>query len=262
MLQCLIAFISVVVFFISAVSVQAAEDKLTGDYLQVDYYYAELSQGYDPWQDYLLNYVLQVDSNNMLRLEFSAQSHFKESGVLVGVENTRVINDWWYGSVHVATSSGGFFLPRKRMDLSLSKKWLTNKSLISTLAYTYYDAKDSHYDNNYALELIYYFPRNWVISAGFKLNNSQPGAVVATRKILAITYGRNKERYLVFKVDDGTEAYQIIGPENFKTEFASTEYSFTWREWLTKRFGINALVNHYSASYARNGVQLGVFYEY
>ncbi len=221
-----------------------------------------LSNGMNNWRDTNFRYLLQAQEGLLLSLEFSQQHHFGEPAGLAGFGLTQILSDRWYYNVNFISSNIGFFLPKKRFDLYISKKWLENKPLVSTIGYTYSDAKDYHYDRTYTLELIYYFPLPWIVEASLKVNDSKPGNVVAIRKALAVSFGRDKQYYLVGKVDRGNEAYQLIGEENVVADFSSVEYTATWRQWLGKNNGFNLVINHYiSESYERNGIKLGLFFD-
>lgn len=246
-----------------SLSVHANDLSFEGSSILVERSYDSLSNDYGDWQDFNIRYILQSGADNQLNIEFSKQKHFREEGSLLGVGFTRVLNDWWYVNTNVSTSNSGFYLPSKRFDVLLSKKWLESKPLISTLGYTYYDAKDAHYDRTLLLDLVYYFPAPWVIEIALRVNDSNPGSVTAIRKILALTYGRNKHRYFVFKIDDGNEAYQLLSDSSVQADFPSTEYIISWREWLSKNTGFTLGLNHYiSDNYERNGVRFGLFYDF
>ena len=177
--------------------------------------------------------------------------------------NTHVFNPDWFSNLSVGTSVGGFFWPRVRVDAFLSKKWLEKRNLVTTFGFGYYDAKDVHEDINFFIGATYYFESPWIVEAGLHYNISHPGAVTAPAPFAAVTYGRNKQYYLVLRVGIGREAYQVVGPDEAITDFASQVVTLTWRQWLTPQWGFKLLTEYYhNPFYQRAGFEFGIFREF
>lgn len=241
---------------------QPGDDVPTG-YLQYDYSHSSLSDGYADWSDHFIRLNVALTPKDTLTAELSNQRHFQDRGTFFGAGYTHTFNADWYGSIHAAGSNGGFFLPRLRLDGFLHRKWLANRQLITTLGFGYYAAKDGHIDRTLTIGARYYFASPFIFEAGAKLNQSDPGDVVSKRGYAALTYGQDKQQYIVLRFDAGREAYQLIGSGRTISDFASQEASLGWRKWWGKRFGSNlVLTGYHNPSYDRLSLQGGIFYDF
>ena len=131
---------------------------------------------------------------------------------MFGVANTHTFNQDWFVFTAAGTSVGGFFLPRFRADVSVSRKWLQARRLVTTVGGGYHVAKDAHRDYSVAAGASTYFPAPVIVEGGVTWNNSTPGGVVSRYQFLAVTQGRERERYIIVRVAGGHEAYQLIAP--------------------------------------------------
>lgn len=232
-------------------------------YVNLDYMHAELSGGYSDWSDKALRVNLQLPSNDQVIVEVSKQNHFDDQGTFYGVGYFHIFDDNWYGTLNLGDSNGGFFLPQFRADAFLSRKWLDEKRLVTTLGLGYYEAKDEHVDRSQLISATYYFPFQLIVEVGVRLNQSDPGDVSSSRGFAALTYGKFKRQYFTFRYDSGKEAYQLIGNSAVISDFSSHETIVSWRRWLASQYGWNIVANHYvNPSYTRNGIQAGLFYEF
>jgi YaiO family outer membrane protein len=94
-------------------------------------------------------------------------------------------------------------------------------------------------------------------------NISSPGSVFTQSQYVAVTQGRDKHHFVVLRAGFGREGYQVVGPANTLVDFHSQEASVTWRQWLKRPWGFNAVVEYYhNPFYQRAGVSVGVFREF
>lgn len=222
-----------------------------------------LSAGYGVWNGQFVRGVLQTDAVNVWNGEIVHASQFGDSGVLLASGLTHTINPDWFVAGGVSTSAGGFFLPRLRLDLSISRKWLEQRNLVTTVGVTVANAKDGHSDRSVLLAAAYYFERPWVVEGGVRLNQSNPGGIASTTVFVAGTYGREKWRLVSLRYQFGTEAYQLIGNSAALADFRSDAWTLTWREWVARDYGFQLRVESYrNPTYGRQGVELSVFKDF
>lgn len=222
-----------------------------------------LSDGYGSWTHQFVRGVLQTGAADTWNAELVHARQFGDSGTLVVLGNTHRFDDRWHASVSLAGSSGGFFFPHARLDLSASRKWLANKNLVGTLGVTAVDSKDGHRDRSVLLGASYYFDSPWVLEAGVRVNRSNPGRVMSNGKYLAATYGRHRQQIVSLRYGFGSEAYQYVGPDALLVDFSSRVWTATWRTWLRPRQGIALRAEAYrNPYYARRGVELSAFQEF
>jgi YaiO family outer membrane protein len=225
--------------------------------------YDKLSAGFGSWNGQFVRANLLLTEQDRLDLELASQDHFGDRGTLLTAGVTHVFDEDWYGRLGFGTSSGGFFLPRWRVDASLSRKWLPQRNLVTTLGLGYYDAKDEHSDRNVSLSMLYYFESPFIVELGARLNRSNPGSVDSERFFGAINWGRVKERFITLKYETGEEGYQLMAPQTAMVDFDSEETTLIWREWVNDDYGFNVRLQHYSNPfYDRDGLELSLFIDF
>ncbi len=243
-------------------TVAPAPETLSG-YIEGGFNYHVLTGGQGNWFGQYLRGAVDVKQRDIWTYEIVNQEKFRDHGVFFSVGDTHVFDEDWYGNLSLGTSAGGFFWPRFRADAFINRKWLAERSLITTLGVGYYDAKDVHYDLSGYLGAAYYFPAPWIVEGGLRYNVSQPGSVTSLSPFLAVTYGRNKAHYLTLRYSFGREAYQLVGPSATIVDFHSQVVSFTWRQWLTRDWGFRVFAEHYNNPfYERNGLEVGIFRDF
>jgi YaiO family outer membrane protein len=239
-----------------------AEAKVSG-FVEAGMNYYWLTDGEEDWFGQYLRGVVDFAHENIVNFEVVHQEEFGDDGTFFSLGLTHVFNPDWYGSLSVGTSAGGFFWPQVRVDAFLSRKWLEKRNLVTTIGFGYYDAKDVHYDFSAFIGAAYYFESPWIVEAGLRYNFSQPGNVTAPGPFVAVTYGRNKSYYLVLRVGIGREAYQVVGPDEAITDFASQVVTLTWRQWLTRDWGFKVQTEYYhNPTYERAGFEIGIFRDF
>jgi YaiO family outer membrane protein len=222
-----------------------------------------LSGSLQSWTFVQLRGLVHAGSSDVWAGEIVGQREFGDAGVFLGVANTHTFNPDWFVFTSAGTSVGGFFLPRFRLNATVARKWLPMRRLVTSVGGGYYAAKDAHRDYSVAAGAVYYFPAPVIVEGGVTWNNSTPGGVVSRYQFLAVTQGRERERYIILRVAGGHEAYQLIAPTSPIADFVSRSVSLTVRQWVNSVWGISAGAEIYSnSSYSRRGVTLGAFRQF
>lgn len=236
---------------------------LLSGYVEGGVGHAALTAGYDDWNDQYLRGYAQLGANNGINWEISRQDHFGDQGTYFAAGYTRIFDEKWYASIGAGTSDGGFFLPSKRVDGFIYRKWLDRNQLVTSLGAGYYRAKDEHFDRSLTLGAAWYLEIPLILECGARFNQSNPGDVHAKRSFAAATWGTNKHQYLTLRYEKGQEAYQIIGPDSVISDFSSRETTATWRQWLSSNVGFNLRASRYTnPSYRRTGGEVGLFLDF
>ena len=221
-----------------------------------------LSNGYGNWRDVTLRGTYGLPGN-LVQGEISATRRFGEDGAFIGVSDTYTFNDDWYGSLALGAGDGVFYLPRYRADAALYKKWLSDRSLVTSVGLGYYSAPDGHIDRSMTLGAAYYFSTPWIVEGGVRFNRSSPGSVNTHQQYAAVTYGRDKQNLVSARYTWGREGYQAIAADTQLVDFKSREASLAWRHWLNPKTGLLFSVNNYSNPfYDRSGVNIGIFRDF
>lgn len=232
-------------------------------FIETSYSHAFLTQKNSDWNDEYLRGNIQLAPGRNINAEISHQDHFDDDGTFFGLGYTHVFNSSWYGFLGAGTSSGGFFLPRYRVDALLYRKWLDKKNLVTSAGFTYFDAKSVYTDRTLLLGCMYYFDAPWILEVGGRLNESNPGHVRSNRGFIALTQGKQKQHYVTARYEVGQEAYQLVGNEALISNFSSYEASINWRQWVGARYGLLLRGTHYeNPSYSRTSIEAGAFIDF
>lgn len=225
--------------------------------------YDRLTAGEPSWNDEYVRGHLDLTPSDAIQLEVTRQSHFGDHGTYGALGYTRILSERWYASGVAGGSDRGFFLPRVRFDAALHLKWLSRRNLVTSVGVGYSRMRDGHSDRAVGLDATYYFDAPWIVQAGVRLNDSNPGNVLSARGHAAVTYGRQGRQYLTLTYESGRESYQVIGEDVAISDFASDELAFVWRRWLAGGFGFNARAVYYTnPTYRRLGAAVGLFWEF
>lgn len=229
-------------------------------YVEAGAVYEALTGPYANGRGAYVNSLLQQGPRSAWRAEAVFLERFGEPGFLYGLEHLRTFSPRWYGRLHAGTSSGGFFLPRFRVDAQLARKWLPRQQLITFLSAGVYDARDVHRDYAVAAELLYYVTPAWIAQASVRWNVSTPGPVPSRYHYVALMHGRDRHYFVSLRYAFGNEAYQVVDPLVVYADFRSRDVMLTWRQWLAPSWGFNAHLTHYAnPHYRRRGLQVGFF---
>jgi YaiO family outer membrane protein len=200
--------------------------------------------------------------DHVLRGELASMRRFHESGAYIGLMDTVTLGRDWYASVAAGAGDGAFYLPRYRIDAFINRKLLPGRNLVLSLGAGHYRAPDGHIDRSLTVGGHYYFPGPWIVQAAVRFNESDPGSVRATQKLVAVTYGGEGRSQLVGRYGWGRESYLAIGPSESLVDFASREASLLWRFRIDARQGFTLSGEYYrNPLYRRSGAALGYFAE-
>lgn len=221
-----------------------------------------LTNDFGNWRELALRGTYGL-SGHLLQGELSLHRRFGEDGAYASLGDTYDFDADWFGSASIGAGDGAFYLPRYRVDLSLSRKWLPARNLVTTVGAGYYKAPDGHVDRSLLLGAAYYFEQPWIVEGGVRFNHSDPGSVRTSQQFLALTYGRQKEDVVTARIGWGEEGYLAIGPATQLVNFRSHEASLSWRHWLDDRTAVVLAANRYSNPlYRRTGATIGLVHEF
>ena len=221
-----------------------------------------LNTGFSNWNDVTLRGTYGLPKH-VLQGEISVNRRYDETGAFLGLSDTYTFNEDWFGSLAVGAGDGAFYLPRYRVDAALYKKWLADRSLVTSVGGGYYSAPDGHIDRSLALGAAYYFKSPWIVEGGVRLNRSSPGSVDTQQQYAAVTYGRDKQDLVSARYTWGTEGYLAIAANTQLVDFKSQEATVAWRHWLNPKTGLLISANRYTnPSYQRAGINIGIFSDF
>lgn len=240
-----------------------ARARPSGSYVEAGGDLARLSGDNPRWSGQYVKGVWQPYDHSTWYGEIANLHRYGDHGVLYSLGENEVFDPDWYGSLFAGTSSGGFFLPRYRLDGFLNRKWLPARNLVTTLGLGFERAKDVHTDRRLFLGAAYYFPVPWILEGGLRLNLSHPGSVRAVRSFFALTQGRDGHHYVIFRFEGGREAYQLLGDQAVLSNFPSHVGSLAWRQWLSPSAGFQLRTERYrNPYYTRTGIEVAVFHAF
>lgn len=224
--------------------------------------FQNLSGGFGNWRDVTLRGVYGL-SSHLIQGEVSVNRRFNKDGTYVGLSDTYTFNEDWYSNVAVGFGDGAFYLPRYRVDATLYRKLLSDRSLVTSVGLGHYKAPDGHTDNSVSLGAVYYFASPWIAEGGVRFNSSNPGGIRTQQQFVALTYGRVKQDLVTVRYAWGGEGYQTIATNAQLVNFTSREANVSWRHWVSPRTGILVGANQYTNPfYNRSGINIGIFHDF
>src|SRR5437868_9729146 len=143
-------------------------------YIEIGGGYSDMyPRPYVPWRDAYVR-ILASGGRNTFSGEGSRQNRYGDTGYYYGAGITRDISDNWFADAHVGSSAGGFFLPKLRVDSSISRKLLSNKQLVLTGVFGYDKSKQVNYDYRFGPAFTYYTKWSVVGQGGVNFVRSNP----------------------------------------------------------------------------------------
>jgi YaiO family outer membrane protein len=218
---------------------------------------ARLTGGQGGWLDESVLATAPL-GNHVLHAEVSHQRHFGDSGFYAGVLDTYTIDRDWYVAVGAGAGEHAFFLPRLRVDALLHRKVGAVRRIVILGGPGHARWPDGHVDRMWSLGALYYFPSRWVLQAGVRFNESDPGSVRTRQYQGALTYGAGGADEVTLRAAKGREGYQPIAPGLSLVDFPSREAALLWRHRLDASNGLTLSLDHYrNPFYERNGASIG-----
>ncbi|WP_063534266.1 YaiO family outer membrane beta-barrel protein [Burkholderia sp. MSMB1589WGS] len=230
--------------------------------LSLAYSMAHLTNGYGDWYGVHLRGLYQAGGRTIIG-ELAQLHRFHESTQLGAITYIQDMGPNWFGGIGFAGTTSGTILPSARVDLSLNRKLLSNRSLVLSAGAGYAWNRNGHRDQLYHLGAIWYAVPKWIFEAGWNYTVDSPGSVKAPAYYGAITYGEVGKSQIVLRGGFGREAYQATGNNAQITDFRSHEVSLKWRYWFTRKWGTQVEFDYYhNPYYSRIGGEVGMFYRW
>jgi YaiO family outer membrane protein len=245
----------------AAQSAPARVDPVRHVDLLVDYH--DVSGGFGDWASLGMRLILpasEAPARTVWQIEGLWRRAFGDAGAYASVAVQQALGGDWLAHLAVGSGGGEFIFPDARVDISLSRKWLSRQQLLTTVGAGMVDAKQGYRDRSAFASVAWYVVPGLVIEGGARRNRSLPGAVTSTRAFGALTLGTERRRYVVLRGSAGDEGYQLIGPRAALVTFSSREAGISWREWLGRDWGAFVQGERYTnPHYDRTGMTGGVF---
>jgi len=223
---------------------------------------AHLTHGYGDWYGVHLRGLYQ-DGGHTILGELAQLHRFGESTQLGALTYVQDMGPDWFGGIGFASTTSGTILPSVRVDASINRKLLSDRSLIVSLGAGYARNRSGHKDQLYHAGLIWYAMPKWIFEAGANYVIDSPGSVKAPQYYGAVTYGEVGKSVIVLRGGFGREAYQVTGSGSQIADFRSHEMSAKWRYWFTRKWGTQVEFDYYhNPYYSRIGGELSVFYHW
>jgi YaiO family outer membrane protein len=240
-----------------APAVAAAPPRMTWELVGT---HSELGAGLADGASLSLRGAIALARGDVLQLELVEENKFGEHGGVAAVAYTRVLSEHWYLVQTLVGGHGGPGWANLKLDTQVSRKWLAQRQLVSSVALYRAWLEDDRSDKGARLSLAWYLPFAAVLEGGVVLNISEPGRVHSRMPYAAVTLGREGRQYLSLRVARGTEAYQAIGTQAQLVDFKSTSVALNWRQWLGPRWGVSAQAEFYrNPTYTRRTLGVGLF---
>ncbi|MBJ9591590.1 YaiO family outer membrane beta-barrel protein [Burkholderia seminalis] len=240
--------------------VQAPQESHTE--LSLGYSSAHLTHGYGDWYGVHLRGAYQDGGRTVLG-ELAQLHRFGENTQLGALTYVQDLGPDWFGGIGFAGTTSGTILPSARVDLSINRKLLSDRSLVVSLGAGYAWNRSGHRDQLYHAGVIWYALPKWIFEAGTNYTVDSPGSVKAPAYYGAVTYGEVGKSVIVLRGGFGREAYQVTGSGSQIADFRSHEIDAKWRYWFTRKWGTQLEFNYYhNPYYSRIGGELSVFYRW
>ena len=222
--------------------------------------HSSLSAGLPDGESLSLRFAWQLAGGDSLNAELLDERKFGAHGGVAALAYTRVLSPDWFGTGSLVFGHGGPNWANARGDVQLSRKWLAQRQLVTSVAATYAVFDNQRSDSGLRLSAAWYLQLPAVLEAGVLFNRSQPGRITSQMPYVSATFGRQGEQYLSLRASSGTEAYQALGAEAQLVNFHSRSVAATWRRWIAPQWGFTAQAEQYNnPTYQRNTLGLGLF---
>lgn len=252
--------LAAVLALVSAPAAAQEQTPLRGGMLEASGFAHRVTNEFGDWRGGRLRAVLPAGPRDVFYLEGVGQRAFGDDGIYGSVSHQHAFGDEWITFVSVGAGSGEFFFPEVRVDALLTRKLLASRRLLVSVGGTWVRSKDVYRDRTAVASVTGYLSPTAVLEVSGRFNWSTPGDLTSQRGAVALTLGRQGQRYLVLRAGGGGESYQLIGVGDVERSFTSTEASISWREWLGRSTGFVIGGEWYhNPFYTRTGIQVGLF---
>jgi YaiO family outer membrane protein len=201
-----------------------------------------------------------LSQDTVLNAELLSEKKFDARGGVAAVGATQNLDPDWFVSASLTRGWGGPNWARTRVDGAVSRKWGTDRQLVTTLGLYRANFDASRSDRGLRVSANYYLNHFAVLEGGATFNTSHPGRVRSQMPYLALTLGTEGLQFLTLRASRGSEAYQSVGTAAQLVDFDSQTYSLDWRTWLAPDWGMALHAERYlNPSYRRTTVGGGLF---
>ncbi len=240
--------------------VSAAAPAFAENGVELEFTHSSLTSGYSTWNDVNTRTYLFSESNNQFIFEADYKNHFDQSAGVLGVNYTRTYDANWYQDFSATAGTNTEILPGLVLFSEIHRKFLENHNLVLGFGVGYNLDKSPYTDQNALIDAVFYLGENWVIQGGIRENRSSPGPVWTARFYGASTYYVTKLVEATLKFESGREGYTVVGANDFKNEFYSSELTAQLRYWLRSDLAIKGGVALYENDfYRRNSYSISLF---
>ncbi len=224
---------------------------------------ASLSGGFGSQSTQGLRLGWRGDSDRLLQLSFEHKQAFGESAALAigSIAQDLTPND--RAGLAAAFSNAKTIAARSRVDAFYSRKFLSERNLVATLAGYATRVADGHQDLGLVASAAWYLPEGLVAEAGLRWARSNPGSNRAWRSFVGGSWGAVGRDTLALHLEAGREAYQSLGAGAAVADFRSEEVRLGWRHWLRADagFALDAAL-YRNPSYSKRTLGLAGFFSF
>ncbi|CAB3790260.1 hypothetical protein LMG28138_02952 [Pararobbsia alpina] len=104
---------------------------------------------------------------------------FGERTTFGSIDYIKDLDADWFGAARFAGTTQGTILPSARVDLSINRKVLLDRSLVFSLGAGYAWNRSGHRTQLYHAGLIWYVVPQWILEAGWNYSVDSPGSIKA-----------------------------------------------------------------------------------
>ena len=242
---------------------KAESDEALGSEIGVAVSGASVTNGYGDWYGFHIRGLHHEGSSTFLG-EIAELQRFGERTTFGSINYIRDFDADWYGAAGFAGTTAGTILPSARVDVSINRKLLSDRSLVLSFGAGYAWNRSDHQDQLYHVGFIWYVVPKWIVEAGWNYDIDAPGSVKAPAYYAAVTYGEVGKSIVAVRGGYGREAYQSVGvAANQLVDFKSKETSVRWRYWFNRKWSTQVQFEYYhNPFYNRYGGEVSALYQF
>jgi YaiO family outer membrane protein len=243
----------------AAAGAARAQDAAPYGTVEAGGFHHDVDSNYGDWNGEFVRAVVHADARTVVTADLLDIRQFGDHTQVGAVGVTHDFSADWYANLAVAGSSKGNTQAQRRLDATVSVKFLPDRKLVATFGVGGADTRDGHRDRSAVAGAAYYFDVPLVLEGGVRLNRSHPGTVDSAGEYVAASWGRDKVRQASLRYGFGREAYQAIGNAATLTDFRSRVLTLTWREWVGRDWAVQGrLESYHNPYYDRRGVEASI----
>lgn len=222
------------------------------------------SSNKDFFRNYTIRYFNKVSNKqtNFFEYSFHNRSNSNNGSLLVaGFYRDLSDNLFTYNAFSFGSKTD--YLPKYRIDSEFYYKIGKEKNILLNLGTTFLRYHNDYKDFSISYGIVFYQNR-WNFTYKKINSNLKPGNTNSRTDIFSLGIGEEKKYWLYFTYNYGNSSYILnfyTNPSFFNEKFYY--YQLNYRTWLRNYSGIIIEYNLLKLrSYRKNGIVLGIFYEY